>query len=254
MVAAIESLTVAKTEVSQDSRLRHPGGQARWIKTYLRLVVDPFSGKPEMLTATVRDITERKTAEQRFADERKELQGLAFRDGLTGLFNRRHFDRELERIWHQHAQADSQNLVAAIMIDIDAYKSYNDHYGHQRGDECLRRVAQAIASAARRPTDVVARYGGEEFVLILADTDQHGALIVAERIRASIENLRIPRPAYPTGIVTVSVGVAAQRPGHDGDGSGGLVAAADRALYGAKQRGRNRTCMVDTDLVSHVPG
>jgi diguanylate cyclase (GGDEF)-like protein len=253
MVTAIGSLTVAEAEVSRDSRLRRPDGQDHWIKTYLRLVVDQFSGKPEMLTATVRDITERKTAEQRVADERRELQGLAFRDGLTGLFNRRHFDRELERVWRQHAQADSQSPVAAIMIDIDAFKNYNDHYGHQSGDECLRRVAQAIASAARRPTDVAARYGGEEFALILADTDQHGALIVAERIRTSIESLRISHPACPSGIVTISVGVAAQRPGHDGDGRA-LVAAADRALYGAKQRGRNRTCMVDTDVVSHVAG
>ena len=253
MVSAIESLTVTETELSRDSGLRRPDGEARWIKTYLRLVVDPFSGKPEMLTVTVRDITERKTAEQRLADERRELQGLAFRDGLTGLFNRRHFDRELERVWRQHAQANSQSPVAAIMIDIDAYKNYNDHYGHQRGDECLRQVAQAIASAARRPTDVVARYGGEEFALILADTDQHGALIVAERIRTGIENLRIPHPACPTGIVTISGGVAAQRPGQDGDGSA-LVAAADRALYAAKQRGRNRTCGVDADVASHAAG
>jgi diguanylate cyclase (GGDEF)-like protein/PAS domain S-box-containing protein len=253
IVTAFESLTAAKAEVSLDSRLRRPDGQARWIKTYLRLVVDPFSGKPEMLAVTVRDITERKTAEQRLADERTELQGLAFRDGLTGLFNRRHFDRELERVWRQHTHAESRNPVAAMMIDIDAFKSYNDHDGHQSGDECLRRVAQAIASAARRPTDIAARYGGEEFALILADTDQHGALIVAERIRAGIENLRIPHPACQTGIVTISVGVAAQRPGEDGDGSA-LVAAADKALYSAKQRGRNRACMVDTDVVSHIAG
>jgi diguanylate cyclase (GGDEF)-like protein len=206
-----------------------------------------------MLTVTVRDMTERKTAEQRLADERTELQGLAFRDGLTGLFNRRHFDRELERVWRQHAQADKPSFVAAIMIDIDAYKNYNDHYGHQSGDDCLRRVAQAIASAARRPTDVVARYGGEEFALILADTDQHGALIVAERIRTGIERLRIAHPTGPSGIVTISAGVAAQRPGDDADRSA-LVAAADRALYGAKQRGRNRTCVVDADVVSPVAG
>jgi diguanylate cyclase (GGDEF)-like protein/PAS domain S-box-containing protein len=253
MINAIERLTVAETEVSRDSGLRRPDGEARWIKTYLRLVVDPFSGKPEMLTATVRDMTERKTAEQRLADERTELQGLAFRDGLTGLFNRRHFDRELERVWRQHAQADKPSFVAAIMIDIDAYKNYNDHYGHQSGDDCLRRVAQAIASAARRPTDVVARYGGEEFALILADTDQHGALIVAERIRTGIERLRIAHPTGPSGIVTISAGVAAQRPGDDADRSA-LVAAADRALYGAKQRGRNRTCVVDADVVSPVAG
>jgi diguanylate cyclase (GGDEF)-like protein/PAS domain S-box-containing protein len=251
MVVAIVSLTAVDAEVSRDSRLMRPDGQVRWIKTYFRLVVDPFSGKPEMLTVTVRDITERKVAEQLLADERRELQGLAFRDALTGLFNRRHFDRELERLWRQNGQADSQSSVAAIMIDIDAYKNYNDHYGHQRGDECLRRVAQAIASAARRPSDVVARYGGEEFVVILVDTNQHDALIVAERIRIAVENLRIPHLACPNGIVTLSAGVAAQRPDHDGDGST-LVAAADRALYTAKQQGRNRTCMVDMDAAVHV--
>jgi len=166
--------------------------------------------------ATVRDITERKVVERRLADERRELQALVFRDGLTGLFNRRHFDRELQRQWRQEARAVSPSHVAVIMIDIDAFKKYNDHYGHPGGDECLRKIAQAIASAAMRPTDVVARYGGEEFALILQDTDQRGALIVAERIRATVENLRIPHPACHTGNVTISVGVATQRSGEGG--------------------------------------
>jgi len=251
LATTIANVAAGAPEASRDSRLRRLDGQVLWMETNLRLVIDPLSGKPEALTVTVRDITERKVAEQRVADERRKLQGLAFRDGLTGLFNRRYFDRELEHQWRQEARADSRSFVAVVMVDIDAYKDYNDHYGHQGGDDCLRTIAQAIASAARRPTDVVARYGGEEFVLLLGDTDQQGALIVAERVRATVENLRIPHLACPTGIVTISVGVAAQRPGEGGDGSG-LVAAADRALYTAKREGRNRTCAVDVDDVDHA--
>jgi diguanylate cyclase (GGDEF)-like protein len=138
------------------------------------------------------------------------------------------------------------------MVDVDAYKSYNDHYGHQRGDDCLRKIAQAIASLAMRPTDVVARYGGEEFALILKDTDQQGALVVAERLRQEVENLRIPHLACSTGIVTVSAGVAAQRPSEGGDASG-LVAAADGALYAAKRRGRNRSCVAGANDVARTP-
>jgi len=246
LTMAVESVMRGAIEAFQDSRWRRPDGQVVWMKTSLRLLIDPFSSKPEALMATVRDITESKVAEQRLADERKELQALAFRDGLTGLFNRRYFDRELERQWRKEARALSLSHVAVIMIDIDAYKDYNDHFGHQGGDECLRTVAQAIASAARRPTDMVARYGGEEFALILRDTDEQGAMKVAEGIRTAIESLRLPHPASRAGIVTVSAGVAVQRAGEDGDGNG-LVAAADRALYAAKQQGRNRTCTADTD-------
>jgi diguanylate cyclase (GGDEF)-like protein/PAS domain S-box-containing protein len=248
MATAIESLAMGATEASQVSRLRRSDDQVLWMETYLRPVIDPFSGKPEALTATAHDITERKAAEQRLADERTELHGLAFRDGLTGLFNRRHFDRELEFQWQQEARTDKRGFVAVVMADVDAYKSYNDHYGHQAGDECLRTIAQTIASAAKRPTDVVARYGGEEFGLILRDTNQQGALVVAERIRQEVENLRIPHPASEAGIVTVSLGAAAQRAAEGGDGSG-LVEAADRALYAAKRRGRNQTCVADPDGV-----
>jgi diguanylate cyclase (GGDEF)-like protein len=201
--------------------------------------------------ATVRDVTESKVAEQRLAVERRELQALVFRDGLTGVFNRRHFDHELERQWRKEARTVSPCPMAVIMIDIDAFKDYNDHYGHQGGDECLRTIAQAIASAARRPTDAVARYGGEEFALILRDADQQGAQRVAERIRAAVENLRLPHPASRTGIVTISAGVAAQRPVEGGDGNS-LVAAADRALYTAKQQGRNRTCQASTEFADQV--
>lgn len=240
LATAIEKLALGASEISQVSRFRRSDGQILWLETYLRPVIDPFSGQPEALTATTRDITARKTAEQRLADERLELQGLAYRDGLTGLFNRRHFDLELESQWRQLAAIEGSGFTAVVMIDIDAYKSYNDHYGHQRGDECLRTVAQTIALSARRPTDIVARYGGEEFALILRETDLHGARVVAERIRRAVEGLKVPHLASHVGMVTISLGVAAQQPSEGGDAAS-LLAAADRALYEAKRRGRNQT-------------
>ncbi len=247
LAATIEQLARDATEASQISRFQRPDGQVLWMETYLRPVIDPFSGEPEALTATAHDMTERKVAEQRLADEHRELQGLAFRDGLTGLFNRRHFDRELERQWQQQAR-DGDSALSVVMVDVDAYKSYNDHYGHQGGDDCLRTIAQAIAHLARRPSDVMARYGGEEFALILKETGQQEALLVAERIRKGIENLQIPHMACEAGIVTISVGVAARLP-REGGSASELVAAADGALYAAKRRGRNRTCAAEMDGV-----
>jgi diguanylate cyclase (GGDEF)-like protein/PAS domain S-box-containing protein len=251
LAKAIEKLAMGASEVAQVSRFSRPDGQMLWLETYFRPVIDPFSGQPETLTATTRDITARKAAEQRLADERIELQGLAFRDGLTGLFNRRHFDRELDLQWRQVASMDGTGFVAVVMVDVDAYKSYNDHYGHQRGDDCLRKIAQTIATAARRPTDIAARYGGEEFALVLKDTDPHGARVVAERIRLAVESLQIPHLASDAGVVTVSAGVAALQP-RQGDDAVSLVAAADRALYAAKRLGRNQTCVADAQDPGHV--
>lgn len=242
LAAAIESVATGAGEASRISHFHRPDGRDLWLETHLRVVVDPFSGKPDSLTATARDITERKFAEQRYADERKELHGLAYRDALTGLFNRRYFDTELKLQGQQEARAGSDGFVALIMIDVDAFKNYNDHYGHQKGDECLRTIAQTIASAARDSTDIVARYGGEEFALILKDIDREGALAIAERIRHQVESLRIPHAASSAGIVTISLGVAAQRASEGGDGAT-LTAAADRALYSAKRLGRNQTCI-----------
>ncbi|MFL9912713.1 diguanylate cyclase [Paraburkholderia fungorum] len=246
LAVAIARLALDANEASRVSRVRCPDGRVLWLETFLRPVIDPISGKPEALTATARDVTERTLMEKRAAAERLELEDLAFRDGLTGLFNRRHFDRELGRHWKQEARADKRAFVAVIMADVDAYKSYNDRYGHQCGDECLRVIAQAIASSVTRSGDLVARYGGEEFGLILRDTDQQGALVVAERIRERVENLRIPHAACNNGVVTISLGVAAQQT-RESQAPTILVAAADRALYAAKRQGRNRTCAADLD-------
>ena len=162
-------------------------------------------------------------------------------DYLTGLLNRRHFDDALDTEMGRAQRG--RHAVSVIMADVDFFKKYNDHYGHQAGDECLRQVARAFKESARRPTDVVGRYGGEEFCAVLAETLPEGARAFAEQIRSRIEAMNLPHALNPTGRVTASFGVA----GVDFSSlsttkvpSGReLLAAADTALYAAKDAGRN---------------
>ncbi|MCG5548524.1 diguanylate cyclase [Halorhodospira halochloris] len=168
-----------------------------------------------------------------------ELEHLAQRDGLTDLPNRRRFDQQLKDEWARAQRGSTP--ISLIMMDIDHFKAYNDNYGHGAGDECLRRVAGALARVPNRNTDLVARYGGEEFVVLLPYTDADGARQVAESFRQSVADIAIPH-AYSSvaNVVSVSVGVATVLPGpHDNDASS-LQEAADRALYVAKEHGRNR--------------
>ena len=168
----------------------------------------------------------------------RSLEDQAVRDGLTGLYNRRRFDETLQKEWNRHKREG--NSISLIMADIDFFKSYNDTYGHQEGDECLRAVAQACMEGVRRPGDLPFRYGGEEFSLILAGTSLDGATAVAENIRKAVENLKISAEGSPLGpYVTMSFGVS--------DSSVDtlvskeeLVRSADDALYQAKKNGRNR--------------
>ena len=168
----------------------------------------------------------------------KELQRLSSLDGLTGIANRRRFDEFLEQEWLRAARGNK--TLSLILTDIDHFKTYNDNYGHQGGDEVLRRVAQAIENGAHRPGDLVARYGGEEFAIILPDTEPVGAASVAEAIRQSVERLNIPH-GFSTAAdhVTLSLGVASIIP-REGGLPATLIEAADEALYEAKHSGRNR--------------
>lgn len=171
-----------------------------------------------------------------------ELQRLSSLDGLTGIANRRQFDETLRREW-QRAQRDSAPL-SLILLDIDYFKLYNDSYGHQRGDECLKRVAHALASTISRPADLVARYGGEEFVAVLPGTDAKGAEKLAERFRRSVQALEIDHGASNAGEhVTISAGIATVIPEVD-TSVDSFVESADRALYLAKEQGRNQTSTV----------
>ena len=170
------------------------------------------------------------------------LENMALLDALTGIPNRRRFEDFLDFAWRQ-SQRQSQHIAAplsVIILDVDHFKAYNDHYGHQAGDECLRAVAQALDGAKRRATDLVARYGGEEFVAVLPSTDAKGAMIFAETLRLAVDELKIPHAhSSAADHVTVSLGVATIVP-IDGATPSQLIKQADQGLYRAKAQGRNR--------------
>jgi diguanylate cyclase (GGDEF)-like protein len=166
-----------------------------------------------------------------------ELRALTVTDSLTGLRNRRHFDTVCAAEWERARRARAP--LAVLFIDIDFFKSYNDSHGHGAGDECIARVGKAIDESLQRPADVAARYGGDEFVVLLPDTDLDGALDVARRVMAAAGALNIMHGGSRFGRVTLSIGVAQQVP-EPNQAPQELLQRADRALYAAKQAGRNR--------------
>jgi diguanylate cyclase (GGDEF)-like protein len=167
----------------------------------------------------------------------RELERLANCDSLTGVANRYRFDEYLNSYWQQHF--GSTSLLSLIMCDVDYFKAYNDTYGHQAGDECLRKVATAIRGTVKRPTDLVARYGGEEFAVILPFTSISDAINLAEKIRHSVKALAIPHSNSTAHCgVTISMGVASILPTPQVLPAS-LIAAADAALYQAKSSGRD---------------
>jgi diguanylate cyclase (GGDEF)-like protein len=185
---------------------------------------------------------------QQLAENRRlqdELRALAIIDPLTGLHNRRHFDIACATEW-ERARRDHRPL-AMLFIDVDYFKPYNDYHGHRAGDDCLAVVGEAIGQSLQRPADLAARYGGDEFVVLLPDTDTDGALDVARRVLAEIGALDIPHGASPFGRVTSSIGVAQLVPGTNHTFQE-LLERADRALYAAKQAGRNGVIAAPTYL------
>jgi diguanylate cyclase (GGDEF)-like protein len=174
------------------------------------------------------------------------LEDMSNRDGLTGIPNRRRFDEVLELEWKRSVRKG--NALSLILIDIDFFKPFNDHYGHTEGDDCLKKVAMSLYNAVRRPMDFVARYGGEEFVCILPETDREGATVVGEMLRKEIEAMDIKHHDSPvTDHVTISLGVASMVPTMDSS-SHTLIEASDKCLYQAKEEGRNRVKGYDVDL------
>jgi diguanylate cyclase len=166
------------------------------------------------------------------------LGELSIRDGLTGLYNRRHFDEALDTEWRRSVR--SLRPLALLMLDVDCFKALNDTYGHARGDECLREMARVLEDMPRRGHDVVARYGGEEFAVLLPGADSAGAMRIAEYIRSSVEALQMEhRRSSVAHVVTVSIGVSCRVPQMQ-EGPGAMMHEADMALYLAKQMGRNR--------------
>jgi diguanylate cyclase (GGDEF)-like protein len=206
------------------------------IGTQLYLAIDAgpiydAAGQLLAVVETLRDMTSHKKAQT-------ELERLANHDGLTGIFNRRGFDERLHNEWSRTSR--EKQPLSLIMIDVDHFKRFNDTYGHQAGDDCLKKVATALEEQTYRPSDMAARYGGEEFAMILPSIDEDGASVVASRIRESIAALAIPHSgSNGNRVVTVSVGVATVRPVL-GSKAEEVIRRADEALYQAKGAGRNR--------------
>ena len=214
----------------------HPGGP-RMQQAVAVTPVD-VAGSQRHCLIQVSDVTAAVTREQLLRGQALELRSQSYSDGLTGVANRRFFD---EAIGKEVRRAKRSGMaLSLLMIDIDFFKAYNDHYGHQLGDDTLARVAGALSSCLQRKDDLVARYGGEEFAVVLPETGQAKALQLAEALRSRVALLDIPH-AYTGGkpYVTISIGVATRR----GDAqveAAALIRAADRALYEAKDAGRDR--------------
>jgi diguanylate cyclase (GGDEF)-like protein len=188
-----------------------------------------------------------KTSRMRFL-EAGLLRELVARDGLTGIQNRRMFDQHIQRTWNQ-AVRDGQR-IAVLLVDIDCFKDYNDRYGHQAGDECLRAVAVSLSQCARRPLDFVARYGGEEFAVILYEASREYVSEVSTRIQRSVAELNIAHEASRVASrLTVSIGAAFILPSANRSHEG-LIQLADEALYGAKEQGRNRVVVMEAEYHS----
>jgi diguanylate cyclase (GGDEF)-like protein len=190
----------------------------------------PFQGEDTILTIA-RDISDRKRVEAI-------LEQFSFMDGLTGISNRRHFDQVLEQEWRRCLR--EKTALSLVMLDIDHFKLFNDTYGHQAGDDCLKEVARVLKESLNRPADSAARYGGEEFAVILPDTNTKGVFKVAEALRVRIEALHIPNKKSPISPwVTISLGVATLHPSSQYSPAD-LITLSDRALYQAKGQGRSR--------------
>ncbi len=231
------SQSMAGVDHEADYRALTKDGGYVWIRDVVHVVRRP-DGEAEALIGFMFDISERKKTEQELVRLQKELEELSFKDGLTGVANRRMLDSVLELEWGD-AQRNRQPL-SLILIDIDLFKQYNDRYGHLGGDECLRRVARRLGGAATRSRDFFARFGGEEFVWVLPQSDEVAAARVAERCREEIFKEQIPHQASSVGqIVTVSMGAGTIVPAH-GDDLHAFIASVDTRLYRAKAGGRNR--------------
>jgi diguanylate cyclase (GGDEF)-like protein/PAS domain S-box-containing protein len=208
-----------------------------WIRDVVHVIRNE-KDEVDSLIGFMFDISERKKTEEKLISLQKELEALSFKDGLTGIANRRMFDSSLDTEWASALR--SNQPLSLIVLDIDFFKQYNDLYGHIQGDKCLTNVAQTLNLAAVRPRDIAARFGGEEFVLLLPETDESAALKVAERCHRLIEKLKIPHEKSAVSqFVTASLGVGTINPPAQMEPKN-FIEAVDKLLYAAKQKGRNR--------------
>lgn len=236
------ALQAGAVESTVTYRHRCPDGSWLWLDGHARMHSPTDSEGPKRYVVVLRDATARMAAERKLVDAHDCMARMAMTDDLTHLANRRSFDDLADREWRRCAR---ENLpLSVLMVDADRFKLFNDRYGHPAGDACLRDIAAQLGAVARRPGDLAARYGGEEFVLLIPGNDQLGALYVAERLCAEVRALGIPHADNDNlGVVTVSIGAATGWPGEPASAFrsiDALLVAADRALYAAKNAGRNQ--------------
>lgn len=226
----------AGTDHEADYRALTKDGRYVWIRDVVHVVRK--NGEVDALVGFMFDISKRKQTEEKVNRLQKELEDLSYKDGLTGIANRRMFDSIVELEWTTARR--NRTPLSLILLDIDFFKQYNDHYGHVQGDECLKHVARALSLAATRARDFVARYGGEEFVLVLPETDARAASMVAERCRQLIRDQHIGHEKSEiNNVLTISLGVETIVPTADDDPSM-FLDAVDKLLYKAKENGRDR--------------
>ena len=239
----IEELRDGGESATAEYRLQKRNEECVWVEGGFRVLGNPGAGMRSGLLVIIRDIAERKCAEQMLLQAYQAVERLAVVDTLTGLANRRRFDETLANEWNRNMRDGSP--ISLLMMDADCFKLYNDSYGHLRGDSCLKQIADSALEVVSRAGDLVARYGGEEFAILLPGTRHDGAMRVAEEIRGALRARSIPHSANPHGIVTVSMGCATMIPSAS-EKPATLIEIADRALYTAKLRGRDRICSADS--------
>ena len=224
-----------------DYRALTRNGEYVWIRDVVHVVRK--DGEVEALVGFMFDISERKKTEEHLLRLQKQLEEYSFQDGLTGIANRRMFDTVLEREWSSAKRSGAP--LSVIVLDIDYFKQYNDHYGHIKGDECLRRVARTLSLAANRPRDFIARIGGEEFVWLLPETDAESARLVANKCLHLIRQQQIPHEfSAVSPLLSLSLGVGTT---HATQHTTALVFVeqVDKLLYQAKRNGRMRAAFAD---------
>lgn len=222
-----------------DYRALTKDGGYVWIRDVVHVVRDA-EGKVSSLIGFMFDISGRKKTEDQVLALQRELHELSFKDGLTGAANRRMFDVTFQAEWTSAQR--TQKTLSLLVFDIDCFKQYNDHFGHIKGDECLKRVAKVLAAIATRPRDLLARYGGEEFVVVLPETSESGAQNVAQRCRDALLAEQLPHPtSVVASVVTASIGVGTLVPGAQAVAME-FLDQVDRRMYLAKKQGRN--CIV----------
>jgi len=237
MEATLADLRDGMEDALVECRVLIHNGSYVWVEATLRTIRDPITDVPTGILSNLREITQRKLAEQQLAEAYHAVEELAITDALTGLANRRRFDQYLTTEWRRGMR--ERTPLSIVLIDADLFKSYNDTYGHLRGDNCLKQIAEAIQDVVSRPGDLVARFGGEEFAVVLPNTPAPGAFQMAQEICEAMRSRQLPHSGNPHGVVTISAGCATLVP-QLGQHAPSLVDCADNALYQAKDRGRNR--------------